>query len=135
VLHAPVADVERPALGHAVVGTIAGHTAPRAVATHPGHHRGVANPRIRPTTGDGDVDGRLRELLDEVGATKHRDLLFEIMVSAILFAKEPPDRLDLKIVNAALQEMHAAFSVFAPYAEVPKVTIFGSARTHRHDQL
>ncbi|MEN3271539.1 MAG: hypothetical protein V7636_300, partial [Actinomycetota bacterium] len=64
-----------------------------------------------------------------------RDLLTEIVVSSVLLAKEPPDRLDLKIVNAALQEMRAAFAVFAPYAEVPKVTIFGSARTRDDDPL
>jgi uncharacterized protein (TIGR00730 family) len=87
------------------------------------------------STGDESVDARLDALLDEVGATKHRDLLFEIMVSAVLLAKEPPDRLDLKIVNAALQEMRAAFKVFAPYADVPKVTIFGSARTQESDPL
>ena len=57
------------------------------------------------------------------------------MVSAVLLAAEPPDRLDLKIVNAALQEMRAAFTMFAPYSEVPKVTIFGSARTHKDDPL
>ena len=95
----------------------------------------MPNSRSRPTTGDEAIDRRLRELLDEVGATKHRDLLFEIMVSSVLLAKEPPDRLDLKIVNAALQEMRAAFSMFAPYAEIPKVTIFGSARTHKDDPL
>jgi len=95
----------------------------------------VPNRRNRPTTGDEGVDRELRSLLDEVGATKQRDLLFEIMVSATLMAKEPPDRLDLKIVNAALQEMRAAFAVFAPYADVPKVTIFGSARTHKDDPL
>ena len=95
----------------------------------------MPNRRSRPTTGDDGIDRSLRELLDEVGAAKHRDLLFEILVSAVLLSKEPPDRLDLKIVNAALQEMRAAFAVFAPYAEVPKVTIFGSARTHEHDPL
>lgn len=100
-----------------------------------GHDRGVSKRGSRPTTGDEAIDGRLRELLDEVGATKHRDLLFEIMVSSVLLAKEPPDRLDLKIVNAALQEMRAAFSMFAPYSETPKVTIFGSARTHKDDPL
>jgi uncharacterized protein (TIGR00730 family) len=87
------------------------------------------------TTGDEGLDRALHELLDEVGAVKHRDLLTEILVSAVLLAKEPPDRLDLKIVNAALQEMRAAFNVFAPYAEVPKVTIFGSARTREDDPL
>ena len=61
--------------------------------------------------------------------------MLQILVSAVLLAKDPPDRLDLKIVNAALQEMRAAFAVFAPYADVPKVTIFGSARTREDDPL
>lgn len=91
--------------------------------------------RQRKTTGDDALDHGLTELLDEIGATQHRDQLFEILVSAVLLAKDPPDRLDLKIVNAALQEMRAAFAVFAPYAEVPKATIFGSARTREDDPL
>src|SRR5205807_9622220 len=45
------------------------------------------------------------------------------------------DRLNLKITNAALKEMRSAFKVFAPYREVPKVTIFGSARTLPDDPL
>jgi uncharacterized protein (TIGR00730 family) len=61
--------------------------------------------------------------------------MLQILVSAVLLAKSPPDRLDLKIVNAALQEMRAAFTVFAPYSDVPKVTIFGSARTREDDPL
>jgi len=95
----------------------------------------VTGRRSRPTTGDAEVDARLDQLLDDLGATKQRDLLFEVFVSAVLMAQDPPDRLDLKIVSAALQEMRAAFSVFAPYAEVPKVTIFGSARTREDDPL
>ena len=89
----------------------------------------------RSSTGDPAIDERLSTLLTDLGATRHRDLLFEILTSAVLLAKEPPDRLDLKIVNAALQEMRAAFTVFAPYTEVPKVTIFGSARTREDDPL
>jgi uncharacterized protein (TIGR00730 family) len=95
----------------------------------------VANRRSRITTGDAALDGRLRELLDDVGVERHRDLLFEILASALLLAIQPPDRLDLKIVNAALHEMRAAFAVFAPYAHVPKATIFGSARTKEDDPL
>ncbi|MEN3271640.1 MAG: hypothetical protein V7636_401, partial [Actinomycetota bacterium] len=67
--------------------------------------------RLKPTTtGDAGVDRAIQDLLDEVGATKQRDLLTEIVVSSVLLAKEPPDRLDLKIVNSALQEMRAAFT-------------------------
>jgi uncharacterized protein (TIGR00730 family) len=46
-----------------------------------------------------------------------------------------PDTLDLKIAAAALAEMREAFSVFAPYNDIPKVTVFGSARTATNDPL
>ncbi|MCA1692407.1 MAG: LOG family protein, partial [Actinobacteria bacterium] len=45
------------------------------------------------------------------------------------------DRLNLKITSAALKEMRQAFRVFAPFRAVPKVTIFGSARTLPADPL
>src|ERR687895_882323 len=86
-------------------------------------------------TGNDDVDARLVELLDAVGAEKDRDQLFEILVSGVRLAADHADRLDLKIANAALKEMRAAYNVFAPYREVPKVTIFGSARTRPDDPL
>ena len=93
-------------------------------------------PRLpRHRTGDDALDQRIVDLLDEVGAGRDRDQLFEIVASSLLLAMDPPDRLDLKIVNAALQEMRAAFGVFAPYKDVPKVTIFGSARTRKDDPL
>src|SRR3970040_2208460 len=36
---------------------------------------------------------------------------------------------DLKISNSSLKELRYSFKVFAPYRDVPKVTVFGSART------
>src|SRR5437899_3488628 len=36
---------------------------------------------------------------------------------------------DLKVTNTALKELRYAFKVFAPYRDVRKVTVFGSART------
>ena len=87
-------------------------------------------PRARaPRTGDADVDQELRDLLDELGVEEDRDVLFEVLVSAVRLAQDHADRLDLKITSATLKEMRAAFRAFAPYRNVPKVTIFGSART------
>jgi uncharacterized protein (TIGR00730 family) len=86
-------------------------------------------PRTRYRTGDDKLDRDLVALLDEVGAERDRDLLFEILVSGIRLASDGPDRLDLKIASAALKEMRAAFRAFAPYRDRPKATIFGSART------
>ena len=82
-----------------------------------------------PRTGDPDLDRRLEELLDTVGARADRDQLFEILASAAGLAGDGAARLDLKFTNAALAEMRRAFRVFAPWRDVPKVTIFGSART------
>lgn len=35
---------------------------------------------------------------------------------------------DLKIANSALKEIRYGFKIFGPYRQVPKVTVFGSAR-------
>jgi uncharacterized protein (TIGR00730 family) len=90
-------------------------------------------PRSR--TGDPELDQQLVAILDAAGATANRDQLFEILVSAVRLARDGADRLDLKITNAALKEMRSAFRVFAPHRGVPKVTIFGSARTLPDDPL
>jgi uncharacterized protein (TIGR00730 family) len=89
----------------------------------------------RSRTGDPELDRRLYEVLDVVGATADRDQLFEILATAAGLAGDGADRLDLKITNAALAEMRRAFRVFAPWHDVPKVTIFGSARTRSDDPL
>jgi len=88
-----------------------------------------ALPRGRYRTGDDELDAQLLAVLDRAGAEHDRDQLFEILVSAARLAADGADRLDLKITNAALKEMRAAFRAFAPYRDRPKATIFGSART------
>ena len=95
----------------------------------------MAAPRYR--TGDPDLDQLLLDVLAEAGAAEDDDIdqLFEILVSAVKLAGDGADRLDLKITNAALREMREAFRLFAPFRPVPKVTIFGSARTLPDDPL
>ncbi len=85
--------------------------------------------RGRYRTGDDAIDAQLLAILDAVGAEHDRDQLFEILVSGVRLASDTADRLDLKITNAALKEMRAAFRAFAPYRDRCKATIFGSART------
>ncbi len=87
------------------------------------------------TTGDPEMDALVLELLDRAGADVDRDQLFEIIASGVALAGDKADRLDLKITNAALHEMRAAFAMFAPYADESKATIFGSARVRRDDPL
>jgi hypothetical protein len=90
-------------------------------------------PRYR--TGNEELDRKLMESLDLVGAHEDRDQLFEILVTTMLLASDEISRLDRKITNAALKEMREAFKVFAPYRHIPKVTMFGSARTLPEDPL
>jgi hypothetical protein len=68
-------------------------------------------------------------LLDTTGVRRNRELLREIVLSTLALARDDSNRLDLKIARSAIAEMADAYRVFAPYRNVPKVTIFGSART------
>lgn len=77
----------------------------------------------------------VKQLLDQAGAERNRDVLAEIIRTAYELAGDDADRLNLKITRDALKEMRAAFRMFAPYEEIRKVTVFGSARTHPSDPL
>jgi uncharacterized protein (TIGR00730 family) len=75
--------------------------------------------------------------LDAIGAPRtNRDQYRSMLLTvAGLATDDDVDRLDLKITATALAEMRMAYKVFAPYRAVPKVTIFGSARTSTEDPL
>lgn len=74
-------------------------------------------------------------LIEEAGITGQRALIRRLLRASIGLGQDRTTRLDLKITAAAVEEMRAAFGIFAPFKDVPKVTIFGSARTQQHDPL
>ena len=78
---------------------------------------------------------QLDALITEAGITAQRSLIRRILDAGLGLGRDGTGRLDLKITAAAVEEMRAAFRLFAPYAGVPKVTIFGSARTQSQDPL
>ncbi|GAA3759449.1 TIGR00730 family Rossman fold protein [Microbacterium kribbense] len=82
-----------------------------------------------------EVTEALRAAMSAVGITENEDLVARILVTGVGLGMDDTDRLDLKISSAALTEMRAAFDLFAPYRDVLKVTIFGSARTKPDDPL
>jgi uncharacterized protein (TIGR00730 family) len=82
-----------------------------------------------------ELEQRLSDLLDVIGAHGNRDQLMELLATVVRLANDSSDRLDLKIANAALRELSEGFEVFAPYRSVRKVTMFGSARTLPTDPL
>jgi hypothetical protein len=66
---------------------------------------------------------------------QQRELVDSMLETVISLARSDGDLLDLKITDTALQEMAEAFEVFKPWRNVPKVTMFGSARTLPHDPI
>ena len=80
-------------------------------------------------------DTSIEELLDEMDLGRNRRIGRQLIKSAFALLEDEPNTLDLKIAGAALEEMREAFKMFAPFHDVPKVTIFGSARTQMADPL
>ncbi len=83
--------------------------------------------------GDPDLDQRLRDLVRDAvsrdNADPDEDIIAELMTTGLKMLRDSTDRGDLKLANAALKEMRYSFLIFAKYRDIPKVTIFGSART------
>ena len=71
----------------------------------------------------------IRELLSQHAPSEHEDLLYQMVVNICRLAADDVDRGDLKVLNTALKELRYAFKIFAPYTDIPKVSIFGSSRT------
>ncbi len=80
-------------------------------------------------------DDRIAQLLQELGVSKDFRISEAFVSEVIGLITDDPHTLDLKIASAAITEMRDAFAMFAPYRGVPKVSIFGSARTKPDDPL
>jgi uncharacterized protein (TIGR00730 family) len=81
------------------------------------------------TTRDRDLDAKIADLVAAVGDSPNSDLLQEMIITAVRLMKDPADRGEMKLVNAALKEFAYSFHVFREYRAYKKVSIFGSART------
>ncbi len=58
-----------------------------------------------------------------------RDVLADLMVAITRVARDGAGRGDLKLLTNSFKELRYAFKVFAPFHEIRKVSVFGSART------
>ena len=80
--------------------------------------------------GDKIIDGLIDKIVSKSGSAETEHVRREILTTAVKFGKESSDKGDLKLVNNALKELRYSFRVFAPYRDVKKVIIFGSARVN-----
>jgi uncharacterized protein (TIGR00730 family) len=60
---------------------------------------------------------------------KHRGYVQQMLTTVLKLHEDGALPGDLKITTTALKELRYAYKVFAPYRNVRKVTVFGSART------
>jgi len=71
----------------------------------------------------------VRKLVADWGAEKSPELIEELIVTALKMARDKMGTGDLKLMNRSLKELRYAAKIFAPYRDVRKVVVFGSART------
>ncbi|MFB2769114.1 LOG family protein [Pelatocladus sp. BLCC-F211] len=70
----------------------------------------------------------IAELFERLPKLKNRQYIQQALATIVRLAESEVDRLDWKIMSAALIDMERGFELFHDYRHVRKVTIFGSAR-------
>lgn len=75
-----------------------------------------------------DIEKLLAALTKDQKPTRLH-MINEIFKTCIKLAKESPGTLNLKITATVLKELRYSFKMFYPHRFIPKITIFGSART------
>jgi uncharacterized protein (TIGR00730 family) len=78
---------------------------------------------------DPELTRRIQELIDYKGGGFNQERVADIVENALRLLKDVQDSGDVRVIQTALRELRFAFKLFAPYAGVRKVTMFGSART------
>jgi uncharacterized protein (TIGR00730 family) len=81
------------------------------------------------TTGVTDFDQQIERLLDQWEISYDREQFRQMLVAIYKFSKDEPHPADIRLFKRAMKEMRYADTIFKPYREVRKISIFGSART------
>ena len=68
-------------------------------------------------------------LVSELSNLPNGDLVGEIIANALKLLRDETNRGDIKLIDKSFKELRYALKVFAPYRDLRKVSIFGSART------
>ena len=78
---------------------------------------------------DPELKRRIQDLIEYRGGGFNQESVADIIENALKLLKDVQDSGDVRVIQTALRELRFAFKLFAPYAHVRKVTMFGSART------
>ena len=94
----------------------------------------MSRPRRRYELRNAELNAKIEELIALAGATyeardERADYVRQMLVTGLGLLGDDCSTGDLKLLNSTLKELRHAFRVFAPWAHVRKVAVFGSART------
>ena len=78
---------------------------------------------------DPELKRRIQDLIAFKGEGYNADLVADIIENALKLMTDVEARGDVRVIQTAVRELRYAFKLFAPHAQVRKVTMFGSART------
>jgi uncharacterized protein (TIGR00730 family) len=78
---------------------------------------------------DPELRKRVQELISYKGGGHNEDLVADVIENALKLLKDVEARGDVRVIQTAVRELRYAYRMFAPHAQVRKVTMFGSART------
>ncbi len=76
-----------------------------------------------------DLAQALQALISDWGEVEHQEHVERAFNVLTRLTHENVDRLDWKILAAAMEDLEGGFQMFYPHRHVRKVSIFGSART------
>jgi uncharacterized protein (TIGR00730 family) len=75
------------------------------------------------------VNDLAKRLIEQLRDISDGDMVGEIIDNAMKLLRDQTNRGDIKLINKSFKELRYALKIFAPYRDVRKVSIFGSART------
>ena len=75
-----------------------------------------------------NLQAEFSALLTRLPQQPNGELIYETLMTLLRMTEEEIDRLDWKILKAALQDMESGFQVFQSHRHVRKIAVFGSSR-------
>lgn len=85
--------------------------------------------RNEKTPTDPELTRRIQELIKFKGGGHNEHEVADIIENGLKLLADVKDTGDVRVIQTALRELRYSFRLFAPYAHIRKVSIFGSART------
>jgi uncharacterized protein (TIGR00730 family) len=89
----------------------------------------IKGKRTAKPAADLELQRRIQDLIAFKGGGHNEAQVADLIENALKLLGDVKDTGDARVIQTALRELRYAFRLFAPYARVRKVTIFGSART------